>query len=50
MKLPNIDLKELEALKKDNFKERLDFISKYAEWQKKNQNKRWSSEQKEIVQ
>lgn len=49
MKLPKIDLKELEKFKKDNFKERLEFIEKYADWQKKNSNKKWSSEQKEII-
>ena len=49
MKVPNIDLKELKKLKKENFKERLDFIGKYANWVKKTSNKEWSSEQKEII-
>lgn len=49
MKLPKIDLKELKRLKKENFKERLEFIDSYTEWLKKKPNKKWSSEQKEIV-
>ena len=49
MKVPNIDLKELKKLKKENFKERLDFIGKYANWVKKTSNKEWSSGQKEII-
>ncbi len=34
MKLPNINLEELEAMKKKNRKERLEFIDKYVEWLK----------------
>lgn len=49
MKLPNIDLDELEKLKKENFKERLEFINKYAGWVKKKSNKEWSSGQKEMI-
>ncbi|MEK6859343.1 MAG: hypothetical protein AABX54_00875 [Nanoarchaeota archaeon] len=49
MEIPNIDLKELEKLKEENFKERLEFIDKYAEWIKKNKNERWSSQQKEVI-
>ena len=49
MKLPKIDLKELENLRKDNFKERLEFIDRYAKWLKKNGNNKWSSEQKKII-
>jgi hypothetical protein len=49
MKLPDIDLEELEKLKKDNFKERLEFINKYAEWLKKKTNSKWSSQQKKII-
>ncbi len=49
MKLPKIDLKELKQMKKDNFKARLEFIDKYAEWVKKTPNKEWSSQQKEII-
>lgn len=41
-----IDLKELEEQKKENFKERLEFIKKYAEWVKKTPNKIWSKQQK----
>lgn len=49
MKTPKIDLKELKKLKGDNFRERLEFIDKYAEWLKKTPNKKWSSEQKDIT-
>ena len=46
-KLPDIDIEELERLKKQNFEDRLKFIDMYAEWVKKNKN--WSRLQKEIV-
>ncbi len=49
MKFPKIDLKELEKFKKENFRERLEFIDKYAEWLKKTDNKKWSRGQKTIV-
>ncbi|RLF48099.1 MAG: hypothetical protein DRN10_03095 [Thermoplasmata archaeon] len=49
MKIPEIDLKELEKLKEDNFRERLEFIDLYAEWVKKTSNKKWSSQQKDII-
>ena len=49
MKTPHIDLKELDKWKKENFKERLEFIEKYVEWLKKTPNKKWSSQQKEII-
>lgn len=49
MKIPEIDLKELEKLKEDNFRERLEFIDLYAEWVKKTDNKKWSSQQKDII-
>jgi hypothetical protein len=49
MRLPHIDLKELEDLKKKNFEERLKFIDQYAEWVKKQQNKKWSAGQKEVI-
>ena len=49
MKVPNINLKELEEFKERNFKERLDFIDKYVEWLKKTPNKKWSKEQKELI-
>ncbi len=49
MKLPKIDLKELKKAKKENFKERLDFIDKYADWMKKSKNKKWSSQQARII-
>ena len=46
---PKIDLKELEKQKEQNFRERLEFIDKYAEWLKKTPNKEWSRQQKEII-
>lgn len=49
MKLPDIDLEELEELKKNNFKERLEFIDKYAAWLKKTSNSKWSAQQKKII-
>lgn len=49
MELPNIDLEELKRLKEENFKDRLDFIDKYAEWVKKKSNGEWSQEQKKII-
>jgi len=42
-------LKELDEDKKKNFKERLEFIGKYAEWVKKTSNIKWSKAQKRII-
>ena len=49
MKLPHVDLKKLRKFKKDNFKDRLEFIDRYTAWLKKTSNKKWSSGQKDIV-
>jgi len=49
MKIPDINLKELKKLREDNFKERLEFIDRYAEWLKKTPNKKWSSHQKTVT-
>ena len=49
MRTPRINLKELQKLKEENFKERLEFIEKYVEWMKKNSNKTWSSQQKDLL-
>jgi hypothetical protein len=49
MTTPTIDLKALEQFKKDNFRERLEFIDKYVEWLKKTPNKEWSSQQNTII-
>lgn len=49
MKLPNVNLKELEEQKEQNFKERMEFIKKYAEWVKKTKNSEWSKQQAEII-
>ncbi|MBI2672155.1 hypothetical protein HYX16_04440 [Candidatus Woesearchaeota archaeon] len=49
MKLPKIDLKELEKIKEQNFIERLQFIKIYSDWVKKTSNKKWSSDQKKLI-
>jgi len=49
MRTPKIDLKELKKIKENNFKERLEFIDKYTKWLKKTSNKKWSSEQKDLM-
>lgn len=49
MKLPEINLKELERLKEQNFKERLEFQDWYVDWLKKTGNARWSSAQNKII-
>lgn len=48
-KLPRINLKELEKMKEENFRERLEFLDKYADWVKKTDNATWSSAQKAVV-
>jgi len=48
MRIPKIDLKELEKLKEENFRERLRFIGEYTEWLKKTPNKKCGSQQKEL--
>jgi hypothetical protein len=40
IKTPKIDLKELEKMKKEIFRERLEFNDGYAEWLKNTPNKR----------
>ncbi len=49
MKLPDVDLKELEKQKKENFQRRLEFIDQYVEWLKKTPNKKWSKQQKKLI-
>lgn len=49
MKLPKIDLKKLKKFKEENFRERLEFIDKYAEWVLKTPNRKWSKEQKRLI-
>jgi len=43
MDIPKIDLKELRRQKRQNFKERLEFIDCYVEWLKTRQRKGASS-------
>jgi len=47
MRTPPIDLKELEKLKEENFRERLEFIEQYVKWIKKTSNTEWSTQQEE---
>ncbi len=49
MKTPKINIKELKKFKEENFRQRLEFLDMYAEWLKKTPNKKWSSQQKEII-
>lgn len=49
MKVPKVSVEEMEAFRKENFKQRLKFIDEYAEWVKKTPNKVWSSQQKKII-
>jgi hypothetical protein len=49
MKTPNIDLKQLKEQKDKNFRERLEFLEKYALWVKQTPNPEWSSSQKKII-
>ncbi len=35
MKVPDVDLEELEKQKKKNFQQRLEFIDQYVKWLKK---------------
>jgi hypothetical protein len=48
-KLPVIDLKQLDKEKEKNFEQRLKFIDKYVEYIKKTSNKKWSKEQKKLI-
>lgn len=49
MKTPNIDLKELKKIKDENFRERLQFVEKYAQWVKKTSNENWSKQQRDLI-
>ncbi len=49
MKIPEIDLEELDKQKKDNFQQRLEFIDQYVKWLKKTENKKWSEQQKKLI-
>lgn len=49
MKLPEIDLEELERQKEKNFRDRLAFQDQYIEWLKKKNNLEWSAAQKSII-
>jgi len=47
--IPKIDLKELDEEKERNRKQRLEFVKQYAEWLKRTPNRKWSKEQKVVV-
>ncbi len=49
MKLPKINIKELERVKEENFQERLKYIDMHVDWMKKTSNITWSSAQKSII-
>ncbi|MBS3121856.1 hypothetical protein J4434_03165 [Candidatus Woesearchaeota archaeon] len=49
MKLPHFELEELKRLKEENFKQRLEFIDWHTNWLKKSSNKKWSSQQKNLI-
>jgi hypothetical protein len=49
MKAPEIDMEELEEFKRENFRERLEFIDMYTDWLKRTGNFEWSSQQKVII-
>jgi len=47
--LPRIDLTELDADKKENIRQRREFIRKYVEWLKKTPNSVWSVQQNKLL-
>lgn len=47
--LPKVNLKELKKQKELNFKQRLEFIDKYTDWLDKTPNKKWSKQQKAMI-
>jgi hypothetical protein len=49
MRLPEINLRELEKIKKENFRERLEFQDWYVKWMKTANNVKWSSAQKAMI-
>lgn len=49
MKLPEINLQELEKIKKENFRERLEFQDRYVKWIKMSNNVKWSAAQSAMI-
>jgi len=49
MKIPDIDIDKLKKFKEKNFQDRLEFVKKYAQWLKKTPDKKWSSQQRKII-
>ena len=51
-KIPQLtkkDFEEMEAEKKANKKQRMEFIDLYSKWLKKTPNKKWSKEQNTLI-
>jgi hypothetical protein len=49
MRLPEINLRELEKIKRENLRERLEFHDWYVKWMKMANNVEWSAAQKAII-
>ncbi len=49
IELPPVDLAELDADKKENIRQRREFIRKYVEWLKKTPNAVWSAQQNKML-
>lgn len=49
MKLPNINLEELEKSKEENRRQRMEFIKEYVIWLKKTSNEEWSSQRRNFT-
>ncbi|HLC67192.1 MAG TPA: hypothetical protein VJK52_06150 [Candidatus Nanoarchaeia archaeon] len=49
MRAPDINLEELKRFKEENFRERLAFLDKYADWLKRTPNSQWSKQQKNFL-
>ncbi|MBI5158594.1 hypothetical protein HY992_00560 [Candidatus Micrarchaeota archaeon] len=45
---PNVDLQELKRQKKQNLRERLEFLDQYVAWLKKTPNRVWSKQLKAL--
>ncbi len=49
IELPHVDLAELDADKKENIRQRREFIRTYVEWLKKTPNAVWSAQQNKML-
>ncbi|MDE1767016.1 MAG: hypothetical protein KGI27_12215 [Thaumarchaeota archaeon] len=48
-RLPKIDLEELKKAKEENFRERLEFLDRYASWIKNANNSKWSHSKRALI-